>query len=517
MKRAVLSLTVLSGLFVLASCGEANDSNPKEEVKEQIEDTPKTDPKTEDPVIDSKPEDPVVDNPVIDDPVIDNPVIDESKIITFYNTASDFQMASLNVAKEIFEKINEGWQVNIVNGFNFDSLKSSLTSMIICNQQPSLAYCYPEHVASYLKSDKVLDLEPFIKSEEYGYSEEEWNDFSPAYKEEGYKYGQEGYFSIPFVKSNVVMYYNKTVLENNGIDVPTTWQSLFKACQQLKNIYPKSTPLHFDSESDYVLAYFEQYAQNEGLGKKYYTDGSLEGENKVLFDNEFFLNFLKTANTSSQAGLMTTKSISGSYGSTYFTSYLACDDEDDDAYKAKFTGSFFSVSQSTSVNREDPSSYYEKPGFEAGVTTLPGINSSKSITVTHGPSLVMFDQGDDEKAIKTWEFTKLLLDPVFQAYFSVETNYSPVRKSAYNTDVFKSFVGRLDDKTLLKKIISVNETIGKNGLVYNPDAFYGSNVAYTQVGEALSKAMKASNNDDATIQAFIDEAYENAIYYVRKN
>ena len=113
---------------------------------------------------------------------------DNSHTIDFYTTAGDDYMVPLNAAKEKYEKENEGWTVNITNGFSYDSLKTKVTQCLSANTQPSLAYCYPDHVANYLKTGKVVNMQTYIDDATLGFTAEEWNDFVPSYMTEGKEY-----------------------------------------------------------------------------------------------------------------------------------------------------------------------------------------------------------------------------------------------------------------------------------------------------------------------------------------
>lgn len=438
------------------------------------------------------------------------------KTVVFYTTAGDLPMQTINVAKEKFEKENEGWTVQVINGFSYDTLRDKVTSMISSNTQPSVAYCYPDHVASYLRSGKVLDLNKYIKNAEYGYTDEEWADFIPSYMTEGTSYSEDGMFSIPFVRSTEVLYYNKTVLDKHGFDVPETWDELWDVCTELKKLYKNSKPLAYDSESNWAISYLEQYAKNENKGNKYYTDGSKTGGDKITFNNDVLKTFFKTLKTKFDAGLFTTKGINGgTYGSTLIKQY------DSETYKeassyANYKGSFFSIGSTGGAAKQNPEKKSDGSlPFEAEVAKLPGVTAESALTISQGPSLVMFDQGSDARAVATWKFVKTLLDPEIQAQYAIENGYNPIRKSVYKLENFVAAMEEEADSLVSKSILLANE-MGDKDLFFTSDAFVGSSKARDQIGVALTSIMKASSNDDQTIQEYIDEAYNEAVYYTKK-
>lgn len=430
---------------------------------------------------------------------------DNSNVIDFYTTAGDDLMEILNVAKADFEAENEGWTVKITNGFSYDTLKTKVTSTLSANTQPSLAYCYPDHVASYLKTGKVLNIQEFIDNAEYGYSDAEWSDFIASYMTEGTSYSQEGTYSIPMARSTEVLYYNKTVLEANNIEVPKTWDELWDACGKLKAVYPKSTPLGYDSESNWFITYLEQY-QHKNNTAKLYTDGKKSGAEKIIFNNDVSKQFLKDIKEQFDKGYFTTKTILNSYTSSLFTKYTSSD-----ANNTSYTGSFFSIGSTGGASKQAPA----EGAFEAGVAALPGIDATNNQTISQGPSLVMFDQGSDEKAVATWKFVKVLLSKKIQSAYSVQSGYNPVLNSVYSDS---SFTTALETQTqLVKECILLAQTLGASNSFFTSDAFQGSSVARSQVGTCLVNVLKLAKGTvtDAKIEDYLKEAYEETVYYTK--
>ena len=428
---------------------------------------------------------------------------DNSHTIDFYTTAGDDYMVPLNAAKAKYESENAGWTVNITNGFSYDSLKTKVTQCLSANTQPSVAYCYPDHVANYLKTGKVVNMQTFIDDEKLGFTAEEWNDFVPSYMEEGTAYEKEGMYSLPMSRSTEVIYYNKTVFDANNISVPTTWDQLWNVCVQLKALYPKSSPLGYDSEANWVITYLEQYAEEHG--GKYYTDGSLSGNNKIIFNNDVTKGFFETLKAKYDDGLFTTQTISGAYTSKLFVKYDKRSESAD--YKKEYTGSFISIGSTGGAKNQAP-----KDGdaqFAVGIAAVPGITAEKAVCISQGPSLVMFDQGSPEKIEMTWKFVKLLLSSEVQASYC-SGGYSPVRKSAFQNP---ALIEVMEDGSLAGRVTAFTQTLAEKDIFYTSDAFNGSAVARTQIGAALVTAMKSQGT--SKIAETISEAADEAKYYTK--
>ena len=212
--------------------------------------------------------------------------IDYSKTIVFYSTQGDSLQKVTANAIASFEAKNPGWKVEHIQPGGYDETKDKIVSDFQAASQPDLAYCYPDHVAQYLKTGKVVDLNKFINDPEIGFSAEVIADFVPGYYNEGYARNFAGYESagltadsmitLPFVKSTELMYVNKTALDALDLPIATTWDELWAQCEAIVAKYPTATPLGYDSEANWFITMCEQYGSP-------YT--SATGDHYV-FDNE---------------------------------------------------------------------------------------------------------------------------------------------------------------------------------------------------------------------------------------
>ena len=95
---------------------------------------------------------------------------------------------------------------------------------------PSLAYCYPDHVAMYNLANAVVTLDSLIDSTasdgnggSLGLTEAQKADFIQGYYNEGRQFGDGLMYTMPLSKSTEVLYYNKTIFTELEIPVPTHW------------------------------------------------------------------------------------------------------------------------------------------------------------------------------------------------------------------------------------------------------------------------------------------------------
>ena len=163
----------------------------------------------------------------------------KEKAITFYNTCGQNLQTKISEAIEAFEA-KYGWKVESTQIGGYDDVYSTCIAGLTANAQPNIAYAYSDHVAAYIQSGKVLDLNQFIDSTKevngtkLGYTADEKADFVKGYYDEGlaknyadyssYGFTENSMLTMPFSKSTELMYVNVTAMKAAGVEtIPTTW------------------------------------------------------------------------------------------------------------------------------------------------------------------------------------------------------------------------------------------------------------------------------------------------------
>ncbi len=401
--------------------------------------------------------------------------------IKFYNTCGDKLQAVIDIAIDTFETKYPGWTVTSTQIGGYDDVYNTCVTNLQANTQPDIAYCYSDHVAKYMQSGKVLDLNQYINStgnvagNPIGYTAEEIADFIPGYYNEGkatmyanyekYGFTANSILTMPYSKSTELMYYNATALKEAGyVDakgnaiVPTTWDELWDVANVLSEKYPTAMPLCYDSEANWVINMCMQNGWN-------YTSAS---EPYYLFKNDQNLaNWMDQMYVKYEDELMfETQTTYGSYTSSLFT-------------KGTDGGCIFCIGSSGGA------SYQATDAFEWGVAPIPGSTQAdgkvNNSVISQGPSLVMFNTGSDEKQTMAWLFIKELLDPTYQAKFSMQSGYNPVRSSTYDIPDYEAFLE--NDENIISVAASVAKTL--QNAFYTSPAFVGSADARIAIGAAF--------------------------------
>ncbi len=126
-------------------------------------------------------------------------------------------------------------------------------------------------VASLVDAGLLLDLREQMSTDAQ---------FSPDAIDErvftsGQVSGRGGQYILPFMMDNVQLYYNKTMLQQARVSLPTpdwTWDDLIRQCQNLQSVRPGVTCLGLSNASD--ISYWYPWVRGYG-GDVLSSDGTL--------------------------------------------------------------------------------------------------------------------------------------------------------------------------------------------------------------------------------------------------
>lgn len=428
--------------------------------------------------------------------------------VVFYHTMGANLKAVLEKYIAEFNKIYPDIVIDQQSIGGYDDVRDQVITEIQAGKQPALTYCYPDHVATYLRSRKVIDLNTYINDPEVGLTAEQIADFIPGYYKEGTQFGDESkMYTLPFSKSTEVMYYNKTFFEQNGLQVPDHWfpngendvTSLDYVIKKIKEIEPTSVPLGYDSEANWFITLTEQL-------KTPYTVAAENVDDRFVFVNDDNMAFCDKIREWYDAKLMTTQAIYKAYTSGLFTNTSPNED-------GVVIHSYISIGSSAGATYQCPSALDDGSyPFEVGIAQIPQADANNQKVISQGPSVCMLKQKDQAVNDAAWLFLKFLLtSSEFQAEFSMTSGYVPVLRSAFELPAYKEF---LSDAGYTKDgiaALSAQICMEQENNYFTSPAFVGSSDARDQVGELLVAYITAEGvSREALKQLFVD-AYNRCV------
>ena len=407
--------------------------------------------------------------------------------IRFYSTMGKALVETITPFIEEFQKLYPNITVEHTQPGGYDEVRDTIKTELTVGEQPNIAYCYPDHVAMYNRSGKVITLDQLIDHAEYGLSDEQKANIIEGFYNEGRQFGDDYMYTLPFSKSTEVLYYNKTYFDQHGLSVPKTWAEMEAVCKQIKQLNPESIPLGYDSESNWFITMCEQYGSP-------YTSAN---DPHYLFDNSTNRSFVEMIARWHYEGLVTTKELNGSYTSGLFV-------------EGK---SFMSIGSSAGATHQRPTAVDGVYAFEVGIAPIPQVSASNPKVISQGPSLVMLDCGDTQENIATWLFMKYLVTNVqLQAAFADASGYVPVLKSVTEVPAFAAKLNAADGGNNIA-YLSMKVCLEQADYYYTSPAFNGSSTARDQVGYLMQAAM--SGYKDAVgknnVSSLIDKVFKDAI------
>ena len=423
--------------------------------------------------------------------------------IEFQTTMGDSLQSILAEEIETFKELYPNITVNhnVLAG-SYNDLLNNITTELSVGRGPDLAYCYSDHVALYNKTKNVVTLDNLLEDDDYGITIDEYNNFIRGYYDEGKSFGDGLMYTLPFSKSTEILYYNKTVFAELQLTAPTHWfsngsndkTSLEYVCKTLKEKYPNSKPLGYDSSDNLFITLCEQYGSP-------YTSST---GNHFVFNNDTNKQFMKDIKEKFyDLGYLTTQSINGGYTSSLFNAYTSANTTGKDV-------SFMSIGSSAGASHQVPSKSATDGTypFDVGVAQIPQVSQNNKKVISQGPSVCLFNHNDSQKIIASWLFLKHLTTSVnFQAEFSMASGYVPVIKNVSDNETYATFLASADDATADLKDRTVAAAaklcVDQVDSYFTSPAFVGSSTARSQVGNLVTQYL--------TGQVELNKAFEDAI------
>ncbi len=428
-----------------------------------------------------------------------------------------------NVLDRYIQKFNEIFPnitVEHTQIGGYDEVRDQTNKQLTANNQPNIAYCYPDHVALYNVTKKVIPLDNLIEStieveradgttEILGLTAAQKADFIQTYYNEGAAFDAAGtMYTMPLSKSTEALFYNKTFFEEHELTVPTTWEEMEQVCADIKAILLADSnsandadyPLGYDSEANWFITMCEQYGSP-------YT--STDKNDHFLFNNAKNREFVKEFREWYQNGYVTTKELYGAYTSKLFTNT--------DPTKPTC---YMCIGSTGGANNQIPIGEDGSFPFEVGVAAIPQVNPEAPKAISQGPSLCIFsqvgdsdNQNDKQEVLASWLFVKYLCTtPEFQAAFSMTSGYMPVINSAKEMPQYANWLNNANGSANLVATVA-NLAFEQADSAFVSPAFNGSTKARDQVGALLQYCFTTdpSKVGAADVDAMILKAFQDAI------
>ena len=269
---------------------------------------------------------------------------------------------------------------------------------------PAVAVANTDYVASYGDSGLYENLDPYIAGTGY-----DVDDFSAGLLLSSQYEGKQ--VALPFLHSTQVIYYNKTMADENGWTIPEKIEDFTPFLAEVhskKGIYGTVVP-------GWDQWYFETMYLNEGV-------------QIITGDNDCDLN--------SETALGVTNMIKGwcDAGDAYFA---AGTDASATMRQNFYDQKTFSVMHTSSLYNN----YVSKcPDCEVGMAWYPAATTGDKNSEVGGCVLGIPSKNDQATKNAAWQFLQFLCGKEVNMEWAEGTGYLPTRNSVLNTEEGKEFL-----------------------------------------------------------------------------
>jgi ABC-type glycerol-3-phosphate transport system substrate-binding protein len=296
--------------------------------------------------------------------------------------------------------------IKAVNMGSYDTLAKKILASLVAKEAPDIAQNYETLTKKFIRHKKIVCLDDFIASE----SEDIKADIIPVMLANNTFDGK--LYSFPFNKSVPVLYYNKDMFAEVGLDPekpPETLDELAACARQITNYYrklngPDNDFYGYGCSKSNVWGFLNRVLQFGG--KIVAEDGK-----KSYFDEEPAVNALLVLQSMLFEGIA--KEAQG------------FDHQDD--FKAGKVG----IIESSIVSK-----VYMEGSIDFNFAVAPLPKQVEKGAILSGSNINIFDNGDPRKIAGAWDFIKWFTSTEIGAEWSVRTTYMPVRKSSLKSDYF---------------------------------------------------------------------------------
>ena len=370
--------------------------------------------------------------------------IKEPVEITFWHAMNGNLEKSLTSLTEKFMAENPNIKVTLQNQSSYKDLQQKITATVASPKDlPTITQAYPDWMFNPIKDNLVEDLTPYINNETIKF--DNYEDILASLRETVTRDGK--IYGMPFNKSTEVLWYNKTLLDELGLKVPTNYEELAQVAKTIKE--KKGIPgVGFDA----LHTYYTTFLKAEGQVFDSKLDVTSEASAKAV---NYYLDGIKSG-AFRIAG--TENYLSGPFGEQQIGMYVGSNAGENFVKKG--------------VNGK----------FEIGVAPSPTVNS-----LQQGTDIYMFSSATPEQKTAAYMFLKFLTTKENQITWAVETGYVPVRQSAVESEEYKK------SGSLIAPVLSdATKSLYTNPVVAGADA------AYREAGVMMEGVLADPSNADVT-------------------
>ena len=384
-----------------------------------------------------------------------------------------------------FNASQSKYKVNAVYKGNYTETMTSAIAAFRAKKQPHIVQVFEVGTATMIAAEGKGGIYPVYKL---------MSDSGESFDQSVYLPAVISYYtttdgkllSLPFNSSTPVLWYNKTKLEELGIEVPITWEELEDAAQKAKDA-GVSAPLSFGWQSWSVIENYSTW-HNIPIGTKENGFGGLD--TSLLINNLPVVNRIQRIADMGKKGLF-------KYGGR----------------RGDSRGMFVNGECIFWINS---SAYYggfkkDIKNFEFSQTMLPldtRVSGKRQNSIIGGATLWVLTGHKKEEYKGVAKFFKFLSEPEQQAYWHQNTGYVPITTGAYKLSQKQGFYQTNPNTDTAIKQLSLNiPTAASKGLRFGN---------FVQIRDIINEELEAIWSGQKTARQGLDAAVKRGNKLLRR-
>lgn len=182
-----------------------------------------------------------------------------------WNVPSPESGKIIDNAIQIFEKNHPNVQIEYVSGILKEDYSNWISKEALDGKLPDVFMVLSDDLSTYAKVGMLEQLDTYMQTD----TEFNQNRYFSTTLNAGDIYDHQ--YALPYESAPTLMFVNKTLLEENGIEIPNvnwTWDDFYSICEKLT----------VDTDGDGEIDQFGEYG--------YTWDNALSSNGQALFDEE---------------------------------------------------------------------------------------------------------------------------------------------------------------------------------------------------------------------------------------
>jgi sn-glycerol 3-phosphate transport system substrate-binding protein len=289
-----------------------------------------------------------------------------------------------------------------------NELQQKVTAAISANSTPDLVQAFESDTAAWYQAGAIVPLDDYMKN---SLTQADLDDFQKALLDSGrFPQYENRQLAFPFNRSLYVLYFNKPELAKVGFpNGPKTWDDVAAACDKIV--------------ADGMQCYAVQPAPDAFIPNVWSRGGEVlsPDRKRATFNEPPGVEALSFDVAMIKAGK--------AYVSKGFD------------WQNDFGAGKVAMTPITTIAGDPFIVKAVNGAFEIGLAPVPTAPGKPQRTMFSGTNLSIM-RSTPEKQQAAWDFVKWLTETKQTAYWTTQTTYLPVRKSALNEQVLKDYIAQ---------------------------------------------------------------------------